>query len=86
MSLIRACTGYPVLIEVTKTYLVWVEADTPEGARQRAADRAASLLPDGATVDGSIEARVVTEPVADWLDTDPDQVERLDAYFASQTV
>ena len=37
-------------------------------------------------VDRCIEARMVTEPLADWLDADPDEVERLDAYFAAHPV
>ena len=81
-----AATAHPVLVELVQTRLVWVKAETPERAEQLAATYAdAPGLENLPLVDDSASTRIVTEPLADWLDTDPDQVERLDADFAAKS-
>lgn len=82
-TLSPATTAHPVLVEVTETRLVWIEADTPEQARDGVSTAEGCAWTSGAPlVDYCAESRIVTEQTADWLDLDPDQVERLDAYFA----
>lgn len=77
--------AHPVVIETTETRLVWVEADTPEQAALRAAALIGSPAHTAAPiVDACVETRAVTEALADFLDADPDQYERLDAYFATR--
>lgn len=77
--------AHPVVIETTETRLLWVEAESPEQAAQRAAALIGSPAHASApVVDSCVEARPVTEAVADFLDADPEQVERLDAYFAAR--
>jgi hypothetical protein len=76
---------HPVVIETVETRLVWVDADTAEQAAQRAAALIGSPVHTCAPlVDSSVEARAVTEALADFLDADPHQVERLDDYFAAR--
>ena len=76
---------HPVVIETTETRLLWVEADTPEQAAQRAAALIGSTAHATAPlVDSCVEARAVTEAVADFLDADPEQVELLDTYFSAR--
>ena len=78
-------TAHPVLIEVTETRLIWIEAETPAQAENLAATYADAPGREAfSLVDDSTLTRVVTEDVADWLDADPDQVARLDAYFAAR--
>jgi hypothetical protein len=78
-------TVHPILVERVETRLVWVEAASPERAREKAGLYAAAQdsqhLP---CVDTSFESCMLTEPVADWLHISPDEVERLDAYFAAR--
>jgi hypothetical protein len=84
-------TAHPILVEVTETRLMWIYTDTPGEAEDQAAAFAAEVDPHELlstrlpVVDRCIEARTVTEPLADWLDADPDDVERLDRYFAARS-
>ena len=88
-TLIPAATAHPVLVEVTETRLMWICTETPGEAEDQAAAFAAEADPHELlstrmpVVDRCIEARTVTEQLADWLDADPDEVARLDAYFAA---
>lgn len=81
-------TGHPVLIETTRTYLVWIEADSPAAAR-RMAEKNPEQFPDdpdicdGAPVDASTDTAPVTEETAAWLDLAPEAYARLDDYFAA---
>jgi hypothetical protein len=81
-------TAHPVLVEVVETRLVWIEAETADAAAKKALAFVADVTgPDGLAhmplVDKSLDARAVTSDLADWLDADSDQVERLDDYFAA---
>jgi len=88
----HAGVAHPILVEVTETRLMWIYTDTPSEAENQAAAFATEIDPHELlstrmpVVDRCIEARMVTEPLADWLDADPDEVERLDAYFAAHPV
>jgi hypothetical protein len=80
--------GHPVLIETTRTYLVWIQADTPAVARRMAAKNPEQFLDDpdacdGAPVDTSTDTAPVTEETAAWLDLAPEVYQRLDDYFAA---
>ena len=80
-------TVHPVLIEITRTHLVWIAADTPAQATREADKNPQQLTAaPGATrpVDGSIDIAALTEDAAAWLDLDGDQYERIDRYFAAQ--
>lgn len=77
--------SHPVLIEITRTHLVWVAADNPEQARKNAETNPQDLLRAAQTavpVDGSIDIAALSEDTAAWLDLDGDQYERIDRYFA----
>ena len=77
--------AHPVLIEVTETRLAWIEADTPEQAEKLAATYADAPGREAfPLVDDSTLTRAVTENLADWLDAEPEEVERLDAYFTAR--
>ena len=83
-----APTSHPMLIETTRTYLVWIEADTPAAARRAAEKNPREFLGDldafdGAEVDASTDAAAVTEDTAAWLDLDSEAYARLDDYFAA---
>lgn len=86
-----AATAHPVLVEVTETRLMWISTATPGEAADQAAAFATEVDPHELlsmrmpVVDRCIEACTVTEELADWLNADPDEVERLDAYFATQS-
>jgi hypothetical protein len=83
-------TAHPVLVEVVETRLMWIYTDTPGEAVDQAAALATEADPRELrsmrmpVIDRCIEARAVTEDLADWLDADSDDVERLDAYFAAR--
>jgi hypothetical protein len=88
-TLTSAATAHPVLVEVTETRLVWIEADNPAAAAEQAPAFVNDVTGPGALahlplVDQCLQARAVTSELADWLDADPDQVEHLDAYFAAR--
>lgn len=81
-------TAHPVLIEITRTYLVWIEADTAVAARRAAEKNPGEFLGDldacdGAQVDASTDAAAVTEDTAAWLDLGSEAYARLDDYFAA---
>jgi len=81
-------TGHPVLIETTRTYLVWIQADTPAAARRMAQKNPERFLADsdvcdGAPVDASTDTAPVSEETAAWLDLAPEAYARLDDYFAA---
>lgn len=81
-------TGHPVLIETIRTYLVWIDADTPAAARRVAEKNPQQFLGDpeacdGAPVDASTQTAPVTEETAAWLDLAPEAYARLDDYFAA---
>jgi hypothetical protein len=80
-----AATAHPILVEVTETRLVWIEADTPEQARAAADESASSGEASGTLVDWNIETRVATEPGSYWFHAASEDFERLDAYFAAHT-
>ena len=83
-----APSAHPVLLETTRTYLVWIQADTPAAARHAAEKDPERFLRDldafdGAEVDASTDTAAVTEDTAEWLDLDPEAYARLDDYFAA---
>ena len=81
-----AATAHPILVEVTETRLVWIAAETPEQARKLAALYGQPTYRDQLpVVDSNIETRAVTEELAYELDADPDEYDRLDDYFATQS-
>jgi hypothetical protein len=77
--------SHPVLIEITRTHLVWIQADTPELAREHAEKNPQDLLraPQAVPVDASVDVAALTEAAAAWLDVEGEQYERLDRYFAA---
>jgi hypothetical protein len=80
---------HSVLIEITRTGLVWITADTPAQARREADKNPQQLTeaPQAARpVDGSIDVAALTEDAAAWLDLDGNEYERLDLYFAAQRI
>jgi hypothetical protein len=77
--------AHPVLVEVVETRLVWVEAETAEQAEELAATYAdAPGRTQFPLVDEATGTRAVTEELTYWLNAEPDEVERLDAYFAAR--
>jgi hypothetical protein len=81
-------TGHSVLIETTRTYLAWIQADTPAAARWMAEKNPGQFLDDpeacdGAPVDASTDIAPVSEQTAAWLDLAPEAYARLDDYFAA---
>jgi len=81
-------TRHPVLIETTRTYLVWIAADTPAAARRAAEKDPRHFLGevaevDGSPVDASTDTAAVSEDTAAWLDLDSEAYQRLDDYFAA---
>lgn len=80
-----AATAHPILVEVTETRLIWIEAETAEQAENLAATYAdAPGRTQFPLVDNATLTRAVTEDLTYWLNADPDQVERLDDYFAAR--
>jgi hypothetical protein len=79
-------TLHPVLVEITRTHLVWVEAESQQAARLEAEKnpQVRAAAPDAAVpVDVSVQVAELSEPAAAWLDADPETYQRLDAYFAA---
>lgn len=57
-------TRYPVVVEATSTYIVWVEADNPTSAAARVKDAPEEWIDGEQPVDGDITSRAVD--AADW--------------------
>lgn len=85
MAVADPVPGYhPVLIESTRTFLVWLQADSPEQACKHAEANAQELLcaPLALPVDASIEVAALSEDAAAWLDLGGEQYARIDRYFS----
>jgi hypothetical protein len=84
-SLPTGQTSHPVLFETTRTYLVWVKADSAAQARRAAEKDPGAFLAEAEAmpVDSSTDTAALTEDTAAWLDLDPEAYQRLDDYFAT---
>ncbi len=77
---------HPVLIEITRTHLVWVQADSQHVACCEAEKnpQVRAAAPGAAVpVDVSVEVAALSEQTAAWLDADEETYRRLDEYFAA---
>jgi hypothetical protein len=77
---------HPVLIEITRTHLVWVQAESRHVALCEAEKN--PLVRAGAPgaavpVDVSVEVALLGEQTAAWLDADGETYRRLHEYFAA---